>query len=380
VNSQPSALDEALYRCNKCGFCQATCAFYQDTREERAVARGRLRLIKGQREGQIGLSDVYAERIFECFMCGGCSVSCPSGVEIEALLLDARRELARSEMLPAPLMDLQRTVTASGTLTGEGGEARLSWTQNLSFAPPVGGHHDVVYFVGCVSSLYPRAYAAPQGFASLLEWADVDYGLLGGDEVCCGYPLFISGLEDAAREMARANVAAVQRTGARQLITTCPSCYRAWREFYPELLGEDAGIEVLHASQWLAEADLPLQPLKGAERVTYHDPCDLGRASGVYDAPRQALAAVPGLELVEMANTRAETLCCGGGGNVESLAPDASRSVAQRRMAQASETGADLLVTACPQCERVLSAARSRENRLRVMDVVEVAWRALAQE
>jgi Fe-S oxidoreductase len=368
-----------LYRCNKCGFCQATCPHYRDSREEWAVARGRLRLIKGVREKQLAPSEGYARRLFECFMCGGCATACPSSVEIEALFLEARRELAQDGLLPAPLAQLGETITATGGLTGETGDARMSWAQNLDFAPPVGGAHELIYFVGCVSSLYPAGYRPPQRMASLLRRAGTDYAVLGGEEACCGYPLYISGLVDRARELARANVARVAATGAQRLLTTCPSCYRAWREFYPELLGETPGVEVVHAVEWLAEADLELGQLPGGGRATYHDPCDLGRGTGIYDPPRQFLSRIEGLEMVEMAQTRAEALCCGGGGNMESLEQATSQSVAQARVAQAAATGAELLITACPQCERTLTAARSRETRMRVMDIVEVAWRALGE-
>ena len=378
MKRQASVLEEALYRCNKCGFCQATCPHYQQSLEEWAVARGRLRLIKGVLENQLSLSDSYAKRLFECFMCGGCATACPSSVEIEGIFLEARRDLARNGLLPGPLAELGETIAATGSLTGETGQARLSWAQNLTFSPPVGGAHEVLYFVGCVSSLYPRAYRSPQSMASLLERAGVDYAVMGGDETCCGYPLFISGLEDEARELAVANVQRVAEAGAKQLITTCPSCYRAWREFYPRLLGAAPEVQILHATEWLVAAELPLKAIGNVGRATFHDPCDLGRGSGIFDAPREFLSRIEGLELVEMSQNRAEALCCGGGGNMESLDLATSQSVAQTRLGQAVETGADLLITACPQCERTLMGARSRSVRISVMDIAEVAWRAVA--
>ncbi len=373
--SQSSMLEEALYRCNKCGFCQATCPFYQTTWEEWAVARGRLRLLRGVQEGNLPLSDGYSRALFQCFSCGACAVTCPSGVPVEEILLQARRDAARSAHLPELLAELGQTITSSGSLTGEMGEIRLAWAQNLDFTPRQSGQHDLIYFVGCVSSLFPQAFGLPQSMVSLLARAGEDYAVLGGDEVCCGYPLFISGLVDEARAMAQANLRRVREAGASRLITTCPSCFRAWREFYPELLEQELDVEIIHATQWLADAGLQYRPLE--KRVTYQDPCDLGRGSGVYEAPRQVLSRMVGLELVEMPYTQAEALCCGGGGNMESLNPQASRSVVQMRMEQASGTGADLLVTACPQCKRTLAGARSRENRLRVIDIVELAWRSL---
>lgn len=378
MDSQAFLLEEALYRCNKCGFCQATCPFYQSTQEESTVARGRLRLVKAVREGDLSVSDGYIRSIFDCFSCGACSSTCPSGVPVEELLVQARTELAREGLLPEVLAQLGQTIMSTGNLTGEESDARLSWSQNLEFTPRQGGQHDLLYFVGCVSSLFPQAYGLPKSMVGLLEWAQEDYAVLGGEEICCGYPLFVSGLEDEARQVARANLQKVRDMAASRVITTCPSCYRAWRELYPRLLGEDLDIEIVHATEWLVEADLPLKGIQ--KRVSYHDPCDLGRACGIYEPPREFLSSLEGLELVEMPYTRAEALCCGGGGNMESLDPPASRSVAEMRLKQASTAGAELLVTACPQCKRTLATARSSEVRVPVMDIVEVAWRSLVQD
>jgi Fe-S oxidoreductase len=271
-----------------------------------------------------------------------------------------------------------QTLATTGSLTGESSAARLSWAQNLDFEPRRGGQHEILYFVGCVSSLYPQAFGLPQSMVNLLEMEDEDYAVLGGDEVCCGYPLYIGGFVDEARAMAETNLRSVREAGASRLLTTCPSCYRAWHEFYPDLLGYKPDVEVIHATQWLAETDLELKPLE--RTVTYQDPCDLGRASGIYDEPREFLARIDGLEFVELPFNRAEGLCCGGGGNMESMDLDASRAVVQLRMKQAAGTGAGIVVTACPQCKRTLASGRSREARLKVMDIVELAWRQVRDQ
>jgi heterodisulfide reductase subunit D len=372
-------LEDALYRCNKCGFCQATCPYYLTTHEEWSVARGRLRLTRAVMQGKLPLSEGAVRGIYHCFGCRACNVTCPSGVPVDDILIEARQDLARQERIPEPLARVGRAIAATGNLTGEEPEVRRSWMQNLDFSPPQRGAHDTVYFVGCVSSFYPQTFGLPQSMARLLERAGEDYAVLGGDEVCCGYPLYISGLVDEARAMAQANLRTVREAGARRVVTTCPSCYRTWREFYPRLLGQETGLEIVHAAQWLADARLPLGPAEAT--VTYHDPCALGRASGMYDAPRQALARMPGVALVEMRSNRADALCCGGGGNMESLDLEDSRAVAQMRVGQATDTGAEYLVSACPQCKRSLTgAARLGNARLRVMDLTELFAKALQDE
>jgi Fe-S oxidoreductase len=161
-----------------------------------------------------------------------------------------------------------------------------------------------------------------------------------------------------------------------------------WVEIYPELAGKEIGVEVLHASEllagWVAEQRLPLGELP--LRVTYHDPCDLGRKSGVYAAPRQVLGAggrgIPGLSFVEMSGAGQISECCGGGGNLASFDPDVVSQIAQRRVDRACEVGAQALVSACQQCERTLMAAvrrhpEARRARLRVLDLTELVCQAM---
>jgi len=210
----------------------------------------------------------------------------------------------------------------------------------------------------------------------LMERENVNYSVLGEEEVCCGYPLLINGQVEMAKEMARRNLSKVKETGARILLTTCPSCYRMWKKFYPELLGEETGLNIIHSVQWLAEAGFSFKPFE--EKLTYHDPCDLGRGCGIYEEPRAFLRSIPGVNLVEMPLTKGEALCCGGGGNVESFDPLTGEEVAKMRLDQARLTGAGLMITACPQCRRTLSKA-ARGTGLKVMDIVELGAKLSAR-
>jgi len=173
----------------------------------------------------------------------------------------------------------------------------------------------------------------------------------------------------------------VRAMGARKVVMTCPSCFHFWKHSYPAALGtEDLGLEVLHATEFLADVletgNLPLRELR--ENVTYHDPCDLGRKGGVIEAPRRILAQIPGLRLVEMAENRDSSHCCGGGGNLESFAPEMGQAVARNRIRQAAAVAAGTVVSACQQCERTLaSAARAERLRIRVQDITEVVLEAM---
>jgi len=173
--------------------------------------------------------------------------------------------------------------------------------------------------------------------------------------------------------------------GVPRVVMTCPSCYHMWHHFYPEVLGEPLGFEVVHATEVLrdlvVDGRLELTEPRRTGVVTYHDPCDLGRKSGIFDAPREVLHRVPGFTFVEMQQTREHALCCGGGGDLETFEPDLVQDVAARRIAQAAEVGAMFLVSACPQCVRTLSkAARAQRVRVRVMDITQFVEMALPQE
>jgi heterodisulfide reductase subunit D len=183
-----------------------------------------------------------------------------------------------------------------------------------------------------------------------------------------------------ARDMMRHNVERVRAMGAKKLVAACPSCYHTWKHDYPKILGEPLGFEVLHETELLArlvaDGAFDLKPVNKV--VTYHDPCDLGRTSGIYDEPRQVIEAIPGITLVEMKDNRENSLCCGGGGDVEMANAETAWAVAGTRMRQAEETGAKFIITACQQCKRtLLSAARRNKIRVRTLDISELVWESV---
>jgi Fe-S oxidoreductase len=337
-------------------------------------------LLRAVREGLLEEpDDRTAASFFRCLLCGACTFTCPSGVTVDRILELTRGEMADLGLLPEPLIALGARIAEGHNVSGEPNENRLMWIDNLTRTPTGVGKEqaEVVYFVGCVSAMFPRSYSVAQSFVELLEKANIDYALLGEQEWCCGYPQAINGERQRARETMRHNLEAVRATGARTLVTTCPSCFHFWKHTYPVALEEDLSFEVVHASELLAdllEADrLPLRDDLQERLVTYHDPCDLGRKSGVFEAPRRILARIPSVDLVEMAENRAGSHCCGGGGNLESFDPELSAAIAATRIREAAETGAKTVLSACQQCERTLfAAARSEGIRVRAQDIVEL--------
>jgi heterodisulfide reductase subunit D len=386
AKSSRSVEEEALH-CARCGLCLAACPGYRESLNETDSPRARVALVRALKEGLLEEpTDGYSASFFRCLLCGACTFICPSGVAVDRILELTRGELAGLGLLPDVLADLDARIAEYRNISAEENAGRLIWADNLP-APPTGlgkERAEVAYFVGCVSSFFPRSYKVPQAFVQILDRARVDYALLGGAEWCCGYPMFINGEVSRAAELIRHNVEAVQAMGVKKVVMTCASCSHFWKHSYPAALGveklQDLGLEVQHATEFLADllemGDLKLRELD--ETVTYHDPCDLGRKGGVTEAPRRVLARIPGLRLVEMVENRDSSQCCGGGGNLESFAPEVSQAVARNRIRQAAEVGASTLVSACQQCERTLAgAARAEGVRIRVKDVAEIVLEAL---
>ena len=372
--------------CIRCGLCLATCPVYRSTLRETDSPRGKIALLRALGDGRLDAGQDLASRYYDCLLCGACANICPSGVPLEGILQAARDDMVRHKLEPEKLERLGQVIREHYNISGEDNAHRLIWTENMEEKPSGTAARetaDVVYFVGCVGSFFPRSYRLPQTMAQLLDRSGLDYVVLGGEERCCGYPLLISGELELARELIEHNLEEVTRLQAKRVVFTCPSCLHIWNEVYREAAGGDLPFELLHATELLAEmvdeGKLRFKQMP-PQRVTYHDPCDLGRKEQIFDAPRRVLKAIPGVELVEMRDNRANSHCCGGGGNLETYDPALAHTVSDARLAQALEVEAAVVASACQQCERTLTeTARRNRARVRVVDVAELALQALAE-
>ena len=367
-----------MMTCIQCGSCSASCP------------AGHL-MDHGPRElwrlMRLGMRDeLTSTRTFWlCTQCYACTVRCPRGIITSETMLNLRRwAIAEGLEVPATLPQLKESVETTHNILHEDNETRLIWSENLEPVPQQlrapRPKADVLLFAGCVGAMYPMTYSIPQSFVQILEQAGVTYASLAADEWCCGYPLYGAGLEAEVAELAQHNIERVQGVNPKYLVATCPSCYHTWNHIYPQYSSDEFGFDVLHASQLLArligERRIKLNELDWI--VTYHDPCDLGRKSGVYDEPRLIINSVPGITFKEMRNHRENALCCGGGGDVAMWEADVTEDIAKRRMEQAIATGATAIISACQQCKRtLLQAARKTKTRIRVLDVAELVWQAM---
>jgi heterodisulfide reductase subunit D len=386
-----------LDACTRCGLCIEWCSICPELddpvawpREKlldlRSLVRDRFgirALLRGPREPSVETLDRLSRAVYDCTLCSRCAEVCPVGIDTRSLWIVTREEMVRRGRYPQPLHTLREMVTTRYNISGDDNEQRLIWTENLEEVPQAVRGKDraeIVYFVGCTPSFYPQTYGVPQATVTVLDKAGLDFALLGSEEWCCGYPLIIAGMGDAVKELVRHNVEAVRAKGAQRLVAGCPSCYHTWLHDYPRIIGEPLGFEVLHLSQLLEEL-LTSGRLKLKEfprLVTYHDPCDLGRNSGIYEPPRKVIRSVPGITLVEMEENRRYAQCCGGGGDVAMCNQELVEEVAKRRLHQALATEAQVLLSACQQCKRTLmTAARQEKARIQVLDIVELIARVM---
>lgn len=319
----------------------------------------------------------FSDTVYRCTLCGRCQEVCPSGIMLKDIWLSLRQDLVHSSAFPDKVSMIEKNVLKSHNVFNEDNEERAEWVEDMD-DPPEHGHikdsADIVYFTGCVSSYFPMAQQIPLSLVEIFEAVEIDFTLLGEDEYCCGFPFLGAGLRDKAAELIKHNVEAVKKKGASGVVFACPSCYRMWKEYYPD------EFELYHVTQYIKKNLLDGKlKLKAMDRiVTYHDPCDLGRGSREYDAPREILNAIPGIRLVEMENNRESCTCCGGGGNLEMIDAGLSKEIAGAKIRQVLDTGADAVITSCQQCVRTMkSYVRLNKIKLEVLDIVELVNRAL---
>ena len=319
----------------------------------------------------------YGLSVFRCSLCGDCEEVCPAGLPLKDMWLSLREELSRTGDAPDKIRMIRANLDGSHNVFDEDNDERGDWVDDMR-KPPRGGclkdTAEVVYFTGCVGAYFPLAQKIPMAFVEIMDAGGVDVTIMAGDEWCCGFPLLGSGQSEGLPAIIAHNVAAAKARGARKVVFTCPSCYQIWRESYPP------EFELVHASEMVAqlvlEDKLPLGELPMT--VTYHDPCDLGRGGRVFNEPREVMARIPGLTLVEMEHNREHCLCCGGGGNLEMIDPDLSAAMAKRKVEEAVATGAQAIITNCQQCVRTMTTyAKRNKVSIDVMDMSQLVAKSV---
>lgn len=364
---------KAYRYCYQCGKCDVVCPWNR-------VRDFSIRKIV--REASLGLPEIELEEMWRCTTCGTCPVQCPRGVEQIEVGVSLRRIATSYGVFPGGAHGVR---TAAGSLVAEGNpiseerSKRAAWATGLDVKPFAEGM-ELLYFVGCYYSYDPRMKRVAVATAGLLERAGVDFGILGTDESCCGESIRKTGNEEVFRTLAKENIKRFVDRGVKRILVSSPHCYHTFKNEYPEFM---VHFEVVHITQLLKElVEAGRLELGGdcTKRVTFHDPCYLGRHNRVYDAPRELLRSLPGLELVEMTDHHERSLCCGGGGGRIWMDTPKEERFADLRMAQAREAGAEVLATSCPYCISNFEESRlslDEGDDVEVKDVTEILWEAL---
>src|SRR3972149_1891702 len=363
----------AFNLCYQCGLCDTVCPWNR-------VRNFSIRKII--RQAAFGLTEIENEEMWRCTTCGRCPQQCPRGVKIIEVGVALRRIATESGVFPAsvkPVRVAAESLVRNGNpLSGER-EKRADWAKGLSVKTFTEGM-EVLYFPGCYLSYDPRLKKVAAATVNILNKARVNFGILGAKEVCCGESIRKTGDEELFKRLARDNIKTFIENGVKKILVSSPHCYQTFKNEYSEFR---VNFEVVHISQFLAELirEGRLEPNKEfGKKATYHDPCYLGRHNGIYDEPRNVLKRIPGLELNEMPDSRANSLCCGGGGGRIWMETPRRERFSDIRLRQAMEVGAEVLVISCPYCISNFEASRETldvvEN-IGVKDVTEIISESL---
>ncbi len=349
-------LEKEMLTCTLCGFCKSVCPYFEDNQWDPSSARGKVILAYGLSRGEIPADASVVERLYQCTTCKDCERRCPSNIRVVEIIEATRADLVEAGCALPAHKRIVKNIRETKNPYGETREIDLGAQVEPS---------EIGYFVGCTARY--RMPEVAKHTISILRKMGVDFTLV--DEVCCGSTLKRTGQDEKLiKELMKANVEAVKRLGVKKLIFTCAGCLKMFREEYPKHV--EVGFETEHLVEFLAKKDLKLKPLK--RRITYHDPCHIGRHLKIYDAPRKVIRMIPEATFVEMRENKESARCCGGGGGVRSADPPAAQRIASRRVRSASEV-ADLLLTSCPFCVTNLRYGNEAINvDIEIRDIAEV--------
>jgi len=360
---------ETVNWCMQCGLCTNLCPW----RLVPGETSEKFNIRHMQRLGQMGMEGFEDEHIlFACTTCSMCQSNCPRGVKIVDNVRAMRASIVGAGMAPANLRPILGSAHANGNPWSGPREKRTAWQQGLD-VPTFGPDTEYFFFVCCHSCYDPRSTKVAQSIVKLLKAAGVSFGVIGNEESCCGESMRKLGDEELFQKLAQSNIELFNAKGVKKIITTSPHCLWTFTQEYPELGGQ---WEVIHYTELLAqcvEAGRLKLSAKGSKKVAFHDPCYLGRHSGVFDAPRQLLERAVDGGAVELSRSRELSLCCaGGGGRIWAEVPMGER-FGELRVADALDKGADVLATACPYCMNMLIDACNSLGKQEQLEIAELS-------
>lgn len=357
---------EALKKCYQCGTCTGTCPWTPITH---------FNIRKLIRFGQLGL-DGIEEFMWGCSTCKFCVDRCPRGVEIIDVVTAIRNVYSGGGMLPQSLRAFVGSMSARGNPWSGDQEKRNDWA-NAKY-PLYASDKEYLFWTCCTVCYDPRNTRLAKATAEILNLSGISWGLPSVEVNCCGESLKKVGDLELYERLKNKNIDYFRSQGVRKIITVSPHCLASFKKDYGE------NYEVLHFSEVMVKLikEGKLTPKKdfGGVKVTYHDPCYLGRHGGIYDAPRDVLSSLPGIELVEMGRSREQSMCCGGGGGGLWTEKIKGERLSDLRIEEAMAAGASILATACPYCITMFedsSRTLNVDEQIKIKDVTELLLESL---
>ncbi len=385
-NQQLEHYDDVFYQCGKCGTCRTAykeaywsrvCPSGEFGKFEAYYLGGKNLLAWGLTSGKLKWTENLAKIFYYCSVCLACTQQCQIP-ELHTFagewLMAMREEAVQAGFGPMP-EHVQYTEYISNVNNpyGEKHENRLDWlpsTINQSQSAKL------AYFVGCTSSYREKNVAIAT--AEILNSLQVEFKILQ-DESCCGSPVYMTGQTEKAKKIAEVNVKMFKDSGIEKIITSCAGCYRTLKEIYPKKFGLDHGIKIVHLPEFLLD-QIKSGALKFNKevnmKITYHDPCHIGRHMGIYKKPRDVLEKISGIELVEMNRNRHNSWCCGSGGGFRAALKDLSSFAAKERIKEAKDTTAEAIVSCCPFCLNQFKA-NIADDEIKALDLSELVQKSI---
>lgn len=387
-----SELEDMVITCISCGDCREAVDITADppkfgvcvAREhspgfEPFFSRGKMQIIRSLWQGKLELSRDMAEVIYQCPTCNACSEICAYGINNTDLYEALRAELVEAGCGLKSHEPMNKAMVERLNPYQRENQEKKEWLKELNFdvKDATKEQAEVLYFVGCTAALTPDIRSVAVNTAKVLKKLDVDFSVLGENEVCCGSVAMRTGDRTAFNEVAQKNYNLFEKSGVKTIITSCAGCYRTLRLDYKGVL-DDLEIEVLHTIEYvlrvLKERGISLKHL--GLNTTYHDPCHTGRHMGLYEVPREMLRQIA--DISEMKTIKENAKCCGAGGGVKKGFPELALEIAKSRVKEAEETGAKYLVSICPFCYRNLSdAIKASNSEIEMIDLLELLNRSL---
>lgn len=385
-NKEIEHYKDVIYQCGKCGTCRTVyhdvdwarvCPSGEFGNFEAYYLGGKNLLTWAVTSGKLKWTENLAKIFYNCSLCLACTQQCqiPEIHSYAGEWLMAMREAAVKEGFGPMPEHVKYTESITNELNPymEKQADRQNW---LSSSIKTSPEAKLAFFVGCTASYREQNIAIST--AEILNSMQIDFQILK-DEGCCGSPAFMTGQAEKAKKIAEANVKKFNDAGIEKIITACAGCYRALKEVYPNKFGLKHGIEIVHLPEFLLKK-IKNDELKLSEdlnmKITYHDPCHIGRHMGMYKQPRELLEAIPGVELVEMPRNKHNAWCCGSGGGVRSAFKEMSASAANERIEEAIGTDAKALVSSCPFCLNQFKA-NIGNGEIEALDISELVRKAI---